>query len=123
MHSRLNRRYTDWTYIGFLTGSFDFPESCQQFQEMLAPGEYWAKYDQNKDVWFFTKEPSGDFRYPHYTIEYTGNGSETKNEHFTYARDMHISASSLPKRDVRNRFNSELDRVASSYPEVRDYYV
>lgn len=123
MNSKLNRNYTDWTYIGSLTGWFDFKQSDKRFQEMFSNGSYYAKYDVNSDFWFFTKESRGDERYPHYSLKYTGVSSETTDEHFTYSRRKSIRVVNLPWFGAGSRFNSLLEKLVADYPEVENYYV
>ena len=123
MISKLNREYNEWTKIGHLSGSVDFSESCQRFQDMFSAGEYYAMFDVISDTWFFTKEIFGKFRYPHYTVKYTGDGSQTTDEHFTYEQGKHIYPTTLPKRDTKDRFNEELDKIATKNPEVSYYYI
>jgi hypothetical protein len=125
MNSKLDRNYTDWEYIGELNGAKDFPQSPTQFQDMFCTGEYYAKFDENSDCWLFSMDDFGKFRYPHYTVKYTGNGEETTREHFTYAdeKGCAIYPSNLPKSDAKNRFNQILDDLIMDYPEVIKYLI
>jgi hypothetical protein len=129
--SKLNRDYTEWTYVGYLEGEKDFPESDPRFQMIFAPGEYYAMFDKNSDTWFFTQSPVQthgekgriDYRYPHYTVTFTGNGAETYKEHFTYDEKQSIYPSNFKKGGTMASFNRELSQIVAEYPDVADYYI
>lgn len=122
--NKLNRNWTDWEYLGWLTGNNDFYHSDARFQEMFSSGYYYAKFNPDDDTWMFTKEAYGDKRYPHYTA--TFDGAYTSNEHFTYDelwrnRKARINASNLRRSDTKEHFIELLDEVVSDYPSVKDY--
>jgi hypothetical protein len=114
--------YVSWTDVGYLTGNVDFAQSDIRFQNMFAPGDYYAIYEQTNDCWHFTMRNSGEFRYPHYTVNYTGNGAETKNEHFTYKlgkESKRIFASNVPQNSSKAKdfINKILCDVLDAHPE------
>jgi hypothetical protein len=127
LNPKLNRNYIGWEHIGNLEGKYDFDESDSRFQEVFASGDYYAKYDPNSDFWMFTKESSGvgpqDFRYPHYSISYTGKGSETKKEHLTYDVDCHIFVSSMSKNGIVDTWNEKLNDLMDEYPDLVFYTI
>jgi hypothetical protein len=122
---KLNRSYTQWESIGYLTANSDFSGSSQRFRSIFKSGYYYAKFDSSTDCWHFTQESSGNRRYPHYTVNYTGEdgGITEPNEHFTYAQGERIYASSLRTSSAASDFNERLDQIAIDYPSVLDYKV
>lgn len=141
MSSGLNRKYVNWTYVGYLSGLADFSGfedgsgkkiigSDSRFQAVFKAGEYYVMFDNSTNCWFFTQKSVGiitndgiDWREPHYTVQYIKVGSpESIKEHFTYDIGKHIAMTSVLKKDPVNSFNTLLDQIVTQFPDVIDYY-